>query len=125
MIMYLRNRKVGRTLREQPRYQFAQFDVGCKTPVVIRVPEGVRKWRASKTETIQLVDVRKAYNNIEIDEHLRCWLGIRLPGEKSIGKLKKLPFGLNIAGKVLRTVLEQVLPNEVLRKDEGNFQNRV
>jgi hypothetical protein len=77
------------------------------------VPQFIRKWRAERTQKIFMLDIRKAYNNIEVDARDRPWLGIRLPDDPSIYRITKLPFGLNIAGKVLSTILEHILPEKV------------
>ena len=66
-------------------------------------PQCVRKWRSTA----------KAHNNPEITAHRRKWLGIRSLEDDQLYRVKRLPFGLNGAGKALSTVLEHVLGKDV------------
>ena len=80
----------------------------------IGAPEYVRKWRARPKTKVFMVDIRKAYLNIEMEYECSHWQCIRFPDDENVYRLKRLPFGLNIANKVLRTVLEEILPKDVL-----------
>jgi hypothetical protein len=80
----------------------------------IGAPEYIRKWRAQPNASIYLVDIRKAYLNIVVDRECAKWQCMRLPGDDQPYILNRLGFGLTISPKVLRTVLETILPSDVL-----------
>jgi hypothetical protein len=75
--------------------------------------EYIRKWRAKPECEIFMVDIRKAYLNIEVLPECSKWQCMRFPGDNRVYRLNRLGFGLNISPKVLKTILESILPSDV------------
>lgn len=66
----------------------------------------LRQWR-KLGESLEVVDLRKAYLQVSVDERLWPYQVVHWRGETFC--LTRLGFGLNIAPKVMRRVLEFVL----------------
>ena len=64
------------------------------------------RWRTSE-EGGELIDVRKAYMRIHVDESLWRFQAVRVKGEPYL--LTRLAFGLSSAPRVLKKVLDHVL----------------
>ena len=69
----------------------------------------LREWR-KRGESLAVVDLRKAYLQVCVDEKLWPYQVVRWRGETFC--LTRLGFGLNIAPKVMRRILEFVLERD-------------
>ena len=65
----------------------------------------LRKWR--KLAIAILVDVEKAYMNIEIDESLYCYQAVEVQGQ--ILAMTRMGFGLSVAPRVLQCLIRHIL----------------
>ena len=79
----------------------------------IDCPSILRKWRTKVKDETQLVDCRKAYMQVRIDEDQACYQGIILPDrDHKYYCLKRLAFGISIAPKVLTKILQYIFAEE-------------
>jgi transposase InsO family protein len=83
---------------------------GLSEPVA--APTYIRRWRSYPQAKMRLVDISKAYMRIYMNEEQSYYQCVRYPDKFSTFRLTRLGFGISIAPKVLRTLLETILPPE-------------
>jgi transposase InsO family protein len=76
----------------------------------ISAPTYIRRWRSHPESRMCLIDIKKAYMRIYVNEEQTYYQCVRYPDFKTEWRLTRLGFGLNIAPKVLRVVLNAILP---------------
>ena len=83
----------------------------------------LRSWRKRGTN-LTLVDLRKAYLQIRVDSSLWRYQVVRYRGE--IYALTRLGFGLNVAPRIMSTILNKVLAqDEVIREGTDSYVDDV
>ena len=87
---------------------------GLEAPIA--APIFIRRWRSHKYGTRCIIDIRKAYLQIFINPEQTYYQCIRYPTKEDCYVMRRLGFGLNIAPKVLRCVLEHILPAHTFPK---------
>ena len=78
----------------------------------IAAPKFIRKWRVLPKRKMCILDIRKAYLQIFVSSRQTSFQCVRYPDRNSWYRMERLGFGLAIAPKVLRTVIEERLPPE-------------
>jgi transposase InsO family protein len=73
----------------------------------------IRRWRAMQCSDMCMLDIRKAYMQVRIRKDLYKYQGVILENGQHY-MMTRLPFGLNIAPKVLRTILSKIIPNDIV-----------
>jgi transposase InsO family protein len=86
---------------------------------LVTCADAIRRWRTVRRDANGverkwvLIDIKKAYLQIRMTEECSRHLGLTLTnpesGEEECWRMDRLPFGLNISPKVLRTILRHIL----------------
>ena len=79
----------------------------------LSAPLCIRRWRSHASASMCLIDIKKAYLQIFVDENQSYYQCIRFPSKDNVYRLTRLGFGISIAPKVLRVILSQILPEEI------------